>query len=1090
MSIVDILSSPPGGLAYHLIMLFAIQAVLGMALDEAGRSHQPRYRRIAIAFGILFLSRLFLMAVALVTWQGFVPPQGVLPPLERFLDLLGITLLFYAISPNQDRLAATRRMFVVANLLLALVVYLVFAVLWYSALRISPELHYNGYWQEYVWELWQMVISIMALVMVLRQSVQQKVLASSILITFLLGHIVHILSLQGAPHVAGWDRVANIIIYPLFAAMTYRANAANWGAQKKMAETTADRQDSRLRDKVIGARGTPPQDAMQLETAGHIGGSLELPLVLQRATENVMTAFDVDLIALLIRRVASSKSLEIAAVRHRSGLYETSKGQIDLSEMPMLRRVLQKQKQIVPRREDDDAEEWGDLLEQIGAPPDHNLIVHPLVAREISIGILVIADHSLSQLSPVKNDQRMAYLSSAVASAVGNALLHEATLTRLNDLDTQLHAMEQQIADRGAETDMTPPSGAEGHSDQQLIELWQAQLEFERVRRETSERSAEADRQLVAALQEEISQLQAALADARSQHPEPLVGADVELIERLEAELEKSRQELQHTYRELEEARLALEERSEDVDAELTERLEAELEKSRQELQRTYRELEEARLALEERPEDVDAELTERLEAELEKSRQELQRTYRELEEARLALQERPENVDAELTKRLETELEKSYQELKLTQQELEKAHKQLREQDVAHLEAELAQAHLKLEQAHQQLAEQSFGVNLGFVEQLQIELEQARQEHARLQEQVDRPDVDFVEHLQAELEQAQRELQLMSKELYQRAPEPDLGLIEHLQSELAQARFDVEQMRENLRKTEETTQYQEEELNKRAERIDELGVMLQSQNHEGHLISTIIHQDLRMPLKLLEGYTDLLLGGSLGFLEESQVKFVQRVKSNVERMRNVLDNLDLLAMIDSGTLKIEPADINVSSFIDNVIAQSKAQTGEKQIGLKINVPSNLPVLRADMPKLEQVMNNLLSNAIKCSPPASEVRVFAEARKDNDRKHRMLGPFITVSIEDAGGGIDPKQQSSVFDRPEQIERYPIKGLGERGIGLVVAKELIEAQGGKIWFETKTGVGTTFTFALPINGDDVRARSRGVVRNGTTHPVRR
>jgi|GEM_PF-6089727 len=991
MSLADILSSPPGGLAYHLIMLFAIQAVLGMALDEMGRSHRPEPRRIAIAFGILFISRLFLMGVALITWQGLVPSQTVLPPLERFLDLLGMILLLYAINPKETRVDSMGRILLAANLALATIVYLVLAAAWYFALRLSPELRYNGYWHEYIWEPWQIAIAVAGVVFVLRQNVRQQVLASSMFMLFALGHLAHVLSLQGGPYVAGWVRVANIIAYPLFAAMTYRLNASNWAMERKRDEMPLLQRQPKLQEDVVNGAAKLRRGVERFEMVARVFGSLELSTVLQRATDTVIKVCDVDLVALLMRRAPASKNLEIAAVHRRDSAYEANKGQIDLAEMPLLRRLLQRQKQIIVEADDDDAEEWTDFLEQIGVSGDYSFIVQPLVAEGASIGALVIADHSLSQLAGFRNNQQILTLADTIALALANALLHETTLTRLRELEAQAQTGAQPVAktEPAQEAIVSGGVSVDQRSDQQSPDLVQAQLEFERARREAREYASEIDKELVVALRQEISQLQAALAEARSLPVAPSRETDIELIEQLEAELEKARQELSST--------------------------------------------------------------------------------RQELEQARRDLQQLVGRVDAERTKRLETELEQAYQELKLTREELQGAYQQLHEQE------------LRLEQATRQIAERTFGVDPEFVERLQTELEQARQESLgrQLVDQVTRADMDYVEHLQAELEKAQRELQLMSQELYKGSPEPDVDLIEHLQSELAEARFETEQLRERVQKLEETIQHQEAELGKRTERLTQLETLLRSRSDNDRLVLTVIQQDLRLTLKLLEGYVDSLLSGSLGALSEPQVKFLRRIKSNTERLGQTMNNLSLLISLDSDSFGIETTEVSIGSLIDQAVLQSKPQAEEKQIRLRVNVPSSLPAIRADSSKLEQILNNLLDNAIRRSPPRSEILVVAEMRKKDDREHLMTGPFVAVSIEDSGARIAPENQANVFNCAEILERGPIKGPCDHGIGLVVARGLVEAHGGKIWLESREGEGTKFVFALPAQPGTTYAPNGGV-----------
>ena len=134
-----------------------------------------------------------------------------------------------------------------------------------------------------------------------------------------------------------------------------------------------------------------------------------------------------------------------------------------------------------------------------------------------------------------------------------------------------------------------------------------------------------------------------------------------------------------------------------------------------------------------------------------------------------------------------------------------------------------------------------------------------------------------------------------------------------------------------------------------------------------------------------------------------------------------------------------------------------KTQTEEKGVTLSLNVPKELPDVKADGNKIIWVLTNLISNALRFTSPGGHIRLFAEA----------FGPYAQVSVNDEGAGIPYEYQSKIFDKFVQVKSD--KALGGSGLGLAICKEIVHAHGGTIWVDSIPGAGSTFTFTLPIWG---------------------
>jgi signal transduction histidine kinase/GAF domain-containing protein len=229
------------------------------------------------------------------------------------------------------------------------------------------------------------------------------------------------------------------------------------------------------------------------------------------------------------------------------------------------------------------------------------------------------------------------------------------------------------------------------------------------------------------------------------------------------------------------------------------------------------------------------------------------------------------------------------------------------------------------------------------------------------------------------------------------------------------------------------------------------------------------LSQELRTPMTSITGYTDLLLGESVGMIGEMQRKFLQRIKANIERMGGMLSDLIGVTAIDAGQLEIRPTVVDMAEVIEDTIINARAQLEENEITLNMNLPDEMPPVEADPESVHQIMANLLSNAINCTPSGESIDISAAqffengAETDNDEPE-----FLVVSVRDSGGGIAPKDLDRVFDRFYQAERPLIEGLGETGVGLAIVKSLVDAHGGRVWVDTEIGEGSTFNFLLPIS----------------------
>lgn len=222
------------------------------------------------------------------------------------------------------------------------------------------------------------------------------------------------------------------------------------------------------------------------------------------------------------------------------------------------------------------------------------------------------------------------------------------------------------------------------------------------------------------------------------------------------------------------------------------------------------------------------------------------------------------------------------------------------------------------------------------------------------------------------------------------------------------------------------------------------------------------IVQEFRTPMTSIIGYVELLINESVGILGEMQRRFLQRIYTNVVRLSAMLEDLIKLTTLDTGQYRLVREPVDIIELIEDAITDATNQLREKSLTVNLDIDDELPLLNADRESVANIIGQLLTNAYLASPPRSEITVTAQMHPEANGTERLL-----VSVEDRGGGIAPEDRASVFARRYRAENPLVPGLGDTGVGLAIAKALVEAHGGEIWVESHLRVGTTISFTLPL-----------------------
>jgi signal transduction histidine kinase len=232
----------------------------------------------------------------------------------------------------------------------------------------------------------------------------------------------------------------------------------------------------------------------------------------------------------------------------------------------------------------------------------------------------------------------------------------------------------------------------------------------------------------------------------------------------------------------------------------------------------------------------------------------------------------------------------------------------------------------------------------------------------------------------------------------------------------------------------------------------------------KSRFVSFVAHE-LKNPMASIKGYTELVAKGMAGPVNDMQSSFLATVRSNVDRMNTIVSDLNDLTKIQVGNLRLDFNTVSIADVLDDVARSLKRQIEEKEQQMALNLPDDLPAVWADGSRLAQILTNLVSNAHKYTPERGVFDVSAERLMVNEGS--LAGAeFVHVWVKDQGIGISEEDQKKIFQQYFRTDNAKEMASGT-GLGLSITKSLVELQGGRIWFESKLGEGTTFHVTLPV-----------------------
>lgn len=256
------------------------------------------------------------------------------------------------------------------------------------------------------------------------------------------------------------------------------------------------------------------------------------------------------------------------------------------------------------------------------------------------------------------------------------------------------------------------------------------------------------------------------------------------------------------------------------------------------------------------------------------------------------------------------------------------------------------------------------------------------------------------------------------------------------------------------------------EQTNKKLEKLERL---------KSEFISIVSHE-LRTPLTAIKNSLDIILSGKAGALTEHMDKFLNMAKRNSARLSGIINDLLDLSKIEAGKMDFKFENIKIAPVIEYVKSSLEEMAKEKNLDLVLQMQDNSADIYADSRRLEQVLTNLVSNAIKFTPENGKVDIRTEVVDAKDINYvemfdaefkQLSGEYLVVCVKDNGIGISNEHLARVFDKFAQIENSLSRKVGGSGLGLPIARQLLESHNGIIWCNSKPEKGSSFYFALPV-----------------------
>ncbi len=225
---------------------------------------------------------------------------------------------------------------------------------------------------------------------------------------------------------------------------------------------------------------------------------------------------------------------------------------------------------------------------------------------------------------------------------------------------------------------------------------------------------------------------------------------------------------------------------------------------------------------------------------------------------------------------------------------------------------------------------------------------------------------------------------------------------------------------------------------------------------HKSEFLANMSHE-LRTPLNAVIGFSEVLLERMFGEVNEKQEEYLQDILSSGKHLLSLINDILDLSKIEAGRMELEAQPFDLPAAFDNALTLIRERATRNSIGLGVHVDPRIGEVVADERKVKQVLLNLLSNAVKFTPEGGTITMSAV----------LNGGMVEISVADTGIGIAPEDQATVFEEFRQVGTDYARKREGTGLGLALARRLVEIHGGTLTLQSELGKGSTFTFTIPV-----------------------
>jgi signal transduction histidine kinase len=218
------------------------------------------------------------------------------------------------------------------------------------------------------------------------------------------------------------------------------------------------------------------------------------------------------------------------------------------------------------------------------------------------------------------------------------------------------------------------------------------------------------------------------------------------------------------------------------------------------------------------------------------------------------------------------------------------------------------------------------------------------------------------------------------------------------------------------------------------------------------NMVADVAHE-LRTPLSNIQGYLEAIRDGVV----EPDAAAIGSLNEETSLLSRLVNELQELSLAEAGELKLVYQAEDIANLVKQAVTPWQPQVTARKLSLSVELPADLPLVNIDWQRVNQVLHNILENAVAHTPKGGTINVAASGK----------GKWVEVSVSDTGEGIPAEDLPHIFERFYRVDKSRARATGGSGLGLTIAKRLIEAHGGTIAVQSKLGEGSRFSFTLPI-----------------------